>query len=99
MRTKNQVFVAWLLLAVFLSPYVSKNIHLHDVSCHASDHVHHDCDDCPVCQFLLSSFVEVEFASWAVLPVHSSIQPKTYIEKAFIEPNSSHYLRAPPYIA
>ena len=98
MRAKNQVFVVWLLLAVFLSPYIYKNIHLHEVTCHAhaSESEHHDCDDCQVCQFLFAFFTETEFISLAVLPVFSSIQPKTYIEKAFVEACFSHYLRAPP---
>ncbi|MDR3193865.1 MAG: hypothetical protein LBT76_01060 [Tannerella sp.] len=98
---KNKIFIAGLLLAILATPYVAKPLHVH---CHCSAqteecaHEDGDCDNCPICHFTLSTFVEAQ-TTVSVLPLSFSvIETTTCPEKITIADFSFRHLRGPPCI-
>ncbi|MDR1981595.1 MAG: hypothetical protein LBQ39_08270 [Tannerellaceae bacterium] len=88
-----------LFSALLLSPYALKSAHIHHHSgdCAAGEHAaHHDCDDCPVCHFTLSLFVEAEPFDLLFLPAVYSFEPCAGRKKVYLSPFLPCYLRGPP---
>ncbi|MDR1557783.1 MAG: hypothetical protein LBS88_12270 [Tannerellaceae bacterium] len=87
----------WLLAALLLLPFTIKSAHIHHYDiCSEHAGAAHDCDNCPICQFMLSAYSEPE--SSELTPIRTQIawipaipQEKNYI-RAFLSP----HLRAPP---
>ena len=110
MRTekRNRIIIAWLLIAFFTMPLVTKTIHIHEVeqdhaSCsHSKDcqKTPHDCNSCAICQFAFSSFTEANLITPDLKSVDFSIQEYVlYQEKGHSTTTHICYLRAPPQFA
>ncbi|MDR1415357.1 MAG: hypothetical protein LBI96_06060 [Odoribacteraceae bacterium] len=67
---KNRIFLAWLLMAVFLSPFAVKGVH----ACHpagvtaGNGHATHDCTSCAICHFAYFCFVDADEAEIPAAP-------------------------------
>jgi len=108
----KRILGVWLMTAVFAMPFVVRSMHTfvaeygssHCIShCshhHGEDNHHgnsHDCNTCPVCKYVISSFDRTETVS---LAIHSStscsILPVANAEKGFTPFYATISLRAPP---
>lgn len=95
------VLVVWLLLAVFTLPTAAQSIHIYRTVEHAGHHCedapHHDCDDCPICQFTYSSFTETRLDQYNFEVIHSDFK---HVFSYNATPDRQvifvHGLRAPP---
>jgi hypothetical protein len=96
--------VALLLLAVFAAPFVGKPLHFlcddvcpahHDASVPNDGH-HSNDDDCPVCQFTFSLFVEAETVIVNFIPLVRSFEQACFYASAFILPITGPCRRGPP---
>jgi hypothetical protein len=92
--------MVWLLTALWIFPFAVKSTHIHH--CEAfpeasgATHHHHHCDDCPICQFALSAYVETP--SFRLAPVRTfilfiSASPQ---KKLYTQSYLSTTPRAPP---
>jgi hypothetical protein len=97
---KNKVVVVWLLLALFVTPYVVKPIHTfhHAGACSECAHSLCDSDNCPVCHFTLPHFVAAETPVFSFLWVFTAFEPAIYQEKGSVSDIPSRHLRGPPRI-
>ncbi|MDR1896140.1 MAG: hypothetical protein LBR10_05050 [Prevotellaceae bacterium] len=90
--------MVWLFLAIFITPYVAKSAHMHvhaDV-CPGAGHAKHDCDNCPVCQFSFSSFVETEPLEIRIPVARHAVDPVVYQEHILLHAFFPRCLRGPP---
>ncbi|MDR3268042.1 MAG: hypothetical protein LBT83_03120 [Tannerella sp.] len=97
---KNKVVIAWLLLTVLVMPCVVKPLHVYchhdgDVEC---AHAIGDCDDCPLCHFTLSTFVETETYTCRFVPLFFVFEAAACLEKITLAAVSFSHLRGPPGI-
>ncbi|MDR3260298.1 MAG: hypothetical protein LBT78_00530 [Tannerella sp.] len=97
---KYKVVIVWLLLAVFVTPYVAKPIHTchHGSAYSECTHSLCDCDNCPVCHFTLPFFIEAETPAFSSLRGFTALVSAIYQEKNCISDIPSHHLRGPPHI-
>jgi len=103
-----RIIQAWLLVAVFAIPLITKSIHICEnefrkAFCARPEDSYNNRDNsntCPVCLFTLSHFTTNDFANTGHIQTISKNQ--TYPlnqEKEYISVVGSYYLRAPPVIA
>jgi hypothetical protein len=94
---RKMVMGVWLLLAVFVTPFVVQSVHTHPHS--------HVCEggtgqktgnDCPVCHFAFSSFDETRPTDVHCAVLFRPLTLAVYHEKISFQPLSSPYLRGPP---
>ena len=85
-NAKGRIFIAWLF-----------HHHEEDAVCHSDSGNSHDSShQCPVCNFTLSPFTQVETLQLhIVLPVFD-YQPKITVDKVCQVKSYPYYLRAPP---
>ncbi|MCC8154428.1 MAG: hypothetical protein LIP01_09555 [Tannerellaceae bacterium] len=92
----------WLLLALFVLPFVVKSIHVekHCKVCHCHEKTEknddHDAENCPVCHFTVSLFTEPELI---YIPLVSSViclPYDSFTEEPLVPFIIHHYLRGPP---
>ncbi|MDR1182007.1 MAG: hypothetical protein LBL13_08525 [Bacteroidales bacterium] len=102
---RHKVWLVWLLLAIFTLPFVVKAIHIHHTaehsehSCSDKSHSRHDCGNCPVCQFILSSFTEATVVDYDFRVMHSNFEPIiSFQNNPYQQVLISYGLRAPPFI-
>ncbi|KAA6351357.1 hypothetical protein EZS27_001320 [termite gut metagenome] len=97
---KNRIVIAGLLLFLFVIPFVAKPIHSHhyNKTCTENRQEQHDSDNCLVCQFALSSFIQTELLSSDYLPDFHSVKPIVYLKNTSSGISYPHYLRGPPSI-
>jgi hypothetical protein len=100
---KYNVIVAWLLLGVLVMPLIAKPLHVchhhqaTDEDAHESNHSDHlGCDDCPMCHFILSPFVEVEEEDHTFEVTLCILSEKTGLASFGKTPVDFFQLRAPP---
>jgi hypothetical protein len=92
----SQVIKAGLLLILFLYPSVVKSFHIsHEQLC-TSDNRHHDDDNCPVCQFHYTSYIETELLELNIIPLYLSFEKSFRKEKEYDTSLFSYFLRGPP---
>ncbi|MDR1981168.1 MAG: hypothetical protein LBQ39_06060 [Tannerellaceae bacterium] len=96
-----RMLVVGLFSALLLVPGALKSVHMHHHAgdCCAEDEqhaAHHDCDNCPVCHFTLSLFVEAEPFDILFLPACYSLEPSSGRKKIYLSPFFPCYLRGPP---
>jgi hypothetical protein len=90
---------AGFLIILFLSPSVAKSFHAsyEQTSAIATEkQAHHDYDDCPICQFHYTSFLEVESLQLNLTPLYLSFEQLFKDEREYFLPLFSYFLRAPP---
>lgn len=96
---RKRKFIAWLLLMTLMPFFMVKTFHHHeeDAVCHSDSGNSHDSShQCPVCNFTLSPFTQVETLQLhIVLPVFD-YQPKITVDKVCQVKSYPYYLRAPP---
>jgi hypothetical protein len=99
------VLVAWLLLVIIVVPFAAKNVHIYQSSdcshhnCSDESHSRHDCNDCPVCGFVFSSFTEAETVYYDFRVVtFDFIRAVTFPDKAYEQVLFYYGLRAPPAV-
>jgi hypothetical protein len=100
---RHKVWIVWLLLAVFTIPFAVKAVHIYHASerhsCHNESHAHHDCNDCPVCQFTLPSFTEATVVDYDFKAVPYHVKPViSFQKKPYQKVLIAYGLRAPPVI-
>jgi hypothetical protein len=103
---RHKVWVVWLLLAVFALPFAAKTAHIYHTANHEehgcsdkSQSSHHDCNNCPVCQFTLSSFTEATFIDYDFRTIISDFEPAiSFQNKPYQQVLFSYGLRAPPAV-
>jgi len=103
---KNKItLIAWLLLLVFNLPILIKNIHIYQNECadylhgHATgDKAKHDCNTCPVCQFVYSTFLADDLDHTSnLITVFSCEISIPYIAGNYYSDHTYISLRAPPF--
>ena len=98
-NAKGRIFIAWLLLMTLMPFFMVKTFHHHeeDAVCHSDSGNSHDSShQCPVCNFTLSPFTQVETLQLhIVLPVFD-YQPKKTVDKVCQVKSYPYYPRAPP---
>lgn len=100
-KAKNRVLIAWVLFMTLMPFFVVKAIHHHEeISiCHSDDaHSQNSCEKCPICHFTLSPFMRVESLDSQVIIPLFSYEQISYVNMLTYQLNSSHDLRAPPYL-
>ncbi|MDR1330928.1 MAG: hypothetical protein LBK07_02380 [Tannerella sp.] len=96
--TGKRLLAAWFLMAVFLAPQVAKPLHAGHHECEDAKCAHSSCnDDCPVCHFTLSLFVEAETFDCGVVPSLSVREPAVYPVKTVLPSVPPRHLRGPPH--
>ncbi|MDR1407156.1 MAG: hypothetical protein LBJ23_03795 [Tannerella sp.] len=105
MNKTNQIpgcrlVIAWLLCAVFLAPYTTKAFHVHhhgkgDAAC---THSSGEGNDCPICHFALSLFVEAKALTIDDVSPFAVCEPAVYSGKMVFAVVSSRHLRGPPHV-
>lgn len=102
-KAKSRVIIAWLLFMTLMPFFVVKAIHHHEECeisvCHSeSGHSQNPCDQCPVCNFTLSPFIQAEsFHAQVIIPIFK-FEPVWYVNMLSFQPVYSHKLRAPPFL-
>lgn len=98
-NAKGRIFIAWLLFMTLMPFFMVKTFHYHeeDAVCHSDNGNSHDSShQCPVCNFTLSPFTQVETLQLhIVLPVFD-YQPEITVDKVCQVKSYPYYLRAPP---
>lgn len=97
-NVRNQLIVAWLLLLVFMPMNMVKTFHHHaDTSAHDTEQkASHSHDNCQICQFVLSPFLEAESCELTLTAIIIDCQPVAYSEQSYATALNSYYLRGPP---
>jgi hypothetical protein len=100
---RDKGWLVWLLLAVFTTPFAVKAVHIHHAAecsehrCSDGPHAHHDCNDCPVCRFVLSSFTEATVVDYDFRVISCNCRPVlSFRKKSYRQVLISYGLRAPP---
>ena len=96
----KHIVLAWLLIASLMPVHIVKALHFHnvteDISSHSNIPHSHDPDNCCICQFFLSPFIESErIQTDFILPFISFewISPESKVRNSYI---CSLSIRAPP---
>jgi len=104
-NNKKIVFIAWMLLVTLMPFYVVKVLHHHDVKCcseekHSSQKggSHHDTDDCPICHFILSPFIESQPVRLLIFLTLIPADVVLYLNKKIYKVSYIQCLRAPPML-
>ncbi|MDR2764556.1 MAG: hypothetical protein LBB90_05945 [Tannerella sp.] len=103
MRRFHKRWIGGLLLLMLAWTFTVRNIHLIQ-SCRirgndaetAGKPVHHHSETCPVCQFVLSPFTEIQPDEFDFTLRLLSPEPVIYQEKITLSASYSYCLRAPP---
>jgi hypothetical protein len=96
LRHRKQMF-GWLLAAILVLPFVAKTVHVATCCEHeVAGKTHHHCDDCPVCRFVFSLFIENETFECSFTPQYFVYQIFTFDDKLTCNTHFSYNLRAPP---
>ncbi|MDR1602109.1 MAG: hypothetical protein LBS42_06735 [Tannerella sp.] len=95
---RNRAIIAWLFLAVFTLPNMMKPVHVH---CHSDSDAEHarssrHCDDCPICHFTLSFFMEAEMQAAGFIPPFPVREQFVYPERILFSTISPRHPRGPP---
>ncbi|MDR0765822.1 MAG: hypothetical protein LBF09_02645 [Odoribacteraceae bacterium] len=77
---KHRIIAAWLLLAVFASPFVVKSAHACHVDATGGNHSRHDHENCPICHFFFSCFTGEEAVEEITVAACRTTRPATYRE-------------------
>ncbi|MDR1644985.1 MAG: hypothetical protein LBS05_04070 [Tannerellaceae bacterium] len=96
--TKKKAIAAGLFALLLMIPVVFKSVHIHcERHCsEASDAVHHDCDNCPVCQFMLSLYIETPPTAPLSVPTFALVTPALRRATPYNRSYHSPSPRAPP---
>lgn len=105
-QNKNRFYFAWVLFLAIMPVFFVKSFHYHtpSVGLHNIGHVHHDgqaqdtCDDCLICQFILSPFTEAVSFDFVFTQIPVCCEVLIYPDKIGCRPAYSHLLRAPPVV-
>ena len=99
----NRIILSVLLAVVFAIPVITKVIHAYENECHKETCSHsgekheHDCNTCPVCQFILSAFTGVDFLAPTLSQSKITSQLISFYQKnVYTSTLTSNQLRAPP---
>lgn len=75
-NTRHRIWLAWMLLMTFMPLSVVKVFHNHSeetsITCTDahSGKSHHTCETCPICQFMLSPFIETPSTLLTYTPLY-----------------------------
>ncbi|AUI48739.1 hypothetical protein K0E65_04560 [Bacteroides fragilis] len=101
-NTIHRIWLAWMLLMTFMPLSVVKVFHNHcdetSATCTNTQpgKTHHACDTCPICQFMLSPFIETSPALLTYIPFYIRWETGTFQDKKLATAFYPHYLRGPP---
>ncbi|WP_455640256.1 hypothetical protein [Parabacteroides sp.] len=102
---RKQIYLAWLLLLVMLPFFIVKITHRHElkeVDCCTTSHTDkgeshsQNPDDCLICHFFLSPFLETHSLDLHFILALTSIERITTLNEKSFELSYSPNLRAPP---
>jgi hypothetical protein len=99
----HKCLIIWLLLIIFVLPFGIKTFHVHhfsdyDFGVTANGRGHHHCDDCPICHFTLSTFIQPKFTAFQPILSCCSVVSAVYPEDISFRIILSPHLRGPPAI-
>jgi hypothetical protein len=99
----NKLLTGWLLLLLFILPHAVKTVHIcrcvyfHNSNDERhSNHVHHNCNTCAICQFVLFPFTETNPNEFNFTIKIICSEPFVYTENVNISVVYNYRLRAPP---
>ena len=101
-NTRHRIGLAWMLLMTFMPLSVVKVFHNHSeetsITCTDahSGKSHHTCETCPICQFMLSPFIETPSTLLTYTPLYVKWESGTFQDKKLSIAFYPHYLRGPP---
>lgn len=99
---KRLVFIAWFLILSLLPVYIVKALHFHcvteDATTHANASHAHDSDNCSICQFILSPFVEVGQLQINIILPFISFERIFHESRVCNASPGSQSIRAPPKV-
>jgi hypothetical protein len=95
---KNKLFIAWMLVAIWLAPQVAKPVHVYHHGGEKTEcaHAKGGCENCPVCHFTFSLFVEADAPDNGIFLSYDAVEPVPYPDRASFSPVSFSHLRGPP---
>ena len=86
-NTRHRIWLAWMLLMTFMPLSVVKVFHNHSeetsITCTDahSGKSHHTCETCPICQFMLSPFIETPSTLLTYTPLYVKWESGTFQDK------------------
>lgn len=89
-NTRHRIWLAWMLLMTFMPLSVVKVFHNHSeetsITCTDahSGKSHHTCETCPICQFMLSPFIETPSTLLTYTPLYVKWESGTFQDKSFL---------------
>lgn len=89
-NTRHRIWLAWMLLMTFMPLSVVKVFHNHSeetsITCTDahSGKSHHTCGTCPICQFMLSPFIETPSTLLTYTPLYVKWESGTFRIKSFL---------------
>lgn len=89
-NTRHRIWLAWMLLMTFMPLSVVKVFHNHSeetsITCTDahSGKSHHTCETCPICQFMLSPFIETPSTLLTYTPLYVKWESGTFRIKSFL---------------
>ena len=98
-NTRHRIWLAWMLLMTFMPLSVVKVFHNHSEETCTDAHSgksHHTCETCPICQFMLSPFIETPSTLLTYTPLYVKWESGTFQDKKLSIAFYPHYLRGPP---
>lgn len=100
-KAKSRIIIAWTLLVTLMPLFVVKAIHHHESNdtsaCHSSKgHSHTPGDQCLICQFMLSPFIQAESPQIQVFISVLDCRAINYADKDCRTMLHPYHLRAPP---
>ena len=89
-NTRHRIWLAWMLLMTFMPLSVVKVFHNHSeetsITCTDahSGKSHHTCETCPICQFMLSPFIETPSTLLTYTPLYVNGRVELFRIKSFL---------------
>lgn len=89
-NTRHRIWLAWMLLMTFMPLSVVKVFHNHSeetsITCTDahSGKSHHTCETCPICQFMLSPFIETPSTLLTYTPLYVKWESGLFRIKSFL---------------
>lgn len=89
-NTRHRIWLAWMLLMTFMPLSVVKVFHNHSeetsITCTDahSGKSHHTCETCPICQFMLSPFIETPSTLLTYTPLYVKWRVELFRIKSFL---------------
>lgn len=102
-KARRRGIVAWMLLMALMPFFMVKTLHYHEADKSSdsplsamSGHQHTPQDNCLICQFMLSPFIETEILHLDLIQTPALQEGSVALGELSFALSHSHGLRAPP---